>query len=494
VTDRLVSVGDDFALPGLVANKLANQVGDSTTTIGGAVASSVRANAAAPWRANIAYAAGQPVVNPSGDLVTAKATFTSGATYTAANWKLSSTYASATLPALLSGGRTWGFLGDSITHGSNAAAGRRYVDYIPWLVGTQSISPTTPNTALTGVTYSSEAGVPGERTDQMLARVDALIATGITGMTLLGGTNDASQGVSTATFMGNVTAIAAKCRNAGIPLVVGTVPPRGAAAATAIHTSIIGYNMALRQWAPKAGVYLAGVHGALVDVSSGAMLATYDSGDNTHPTTAGHRKIAEAFAAAIKRAILPQTMIVSAKSAVSLVSNPMFQTDSSGWYEQPGGTGTAPVYSLVADTTGRLPAGAQWYQMDFDGTASGGTRMLATQLAATGWAVGDNLLIAASVDLTDVSGYAAAANADPATAQFKLALYDQNGAALPNAQSGPPPLGTAPGEMAFVFQVPSGVTGLFLYVPVTLPTGAHLKFRISAVDIRNLTALGVTGY
>jgi hypothetical protein len=48
--------------------------------------------------------------------------------------------------------------------------------------------------------------------------------------------------------------------------------------------------------------------------------------------------------------------------------------------------------------------------------------------------------------------------------------------------------------MAFVFQVPSGVTGLFLYVPVTLPTGAHLKFRISAVDIRNLTALGVTGY
>jgi len=38
------------------------------------------------WKPATAYAAGQPVVNPSGDVVTAKAAFTSGATYDAANW------------------------------------------------------------------------------------------------------------------------------------------------------------------------------------------------------------------------------------------------------------------------------------------------------------------------------------------------------------------------------------------------------------------------
>jgi len=336
--------------------------------------------------------------------------------------------------------------------------------------------------------------VAGERTDQMLLRVDALIATGISGMTLLGGTNDASQGISTAAFMANIAAIAAKCRKAGIPLVVGTVPPRGASASTAIHSSIIGYNLALRQWAPRAGVYLAATHGSLVDISSGAMLAAYDSGDATHPNTAGHLKLAQAFTAAVSQAINRQTPIVSAKSAVSLISNPLFQTNSSGWYEQPGGTGTAPAYSRVADTTGRLPAGAMWYEMDFDATASGGTRMLAFAPPSTGWTVGDNLLVAASIDLIDVSGYATAANADPNTAGFKIAVYNQSGVALPNAQAGPPPLAQAPGEIAFVFQVPAGVTGIFLYIPVTLPTGAHLKFRISAVDIRNLTALGVTNY
>lgn len=45
------------------------------------------------WKPNTAYALGEPVLNPSGDTVTAKAAFTSGATFDAANWNLSATYA-----------------------------------------------------------------------------------------------------------------------------------------------------------------------------------------------------------------------------------------------------------------------------------------------------------------------------------------------------------------------------------------------------------------
>jgi peptidoglycan/xylan/chitin deacetylase (PgdA/CDA1 family) len=46
----------------------------------------VRAAFVPKWKANTTYAAGEPVVNPSGQMVTANAAFTSGATYNAANW------------------------------------------------------------------------------------------------------------------------------------------------------------------------------------------------------------------------------------------------------------------------------------------------------------------------------------------------------------------------------------------------------------------------
>ena len=44
------------------------------------------------WKANTAYLAGDAVLSPSGDTVTAIANFTSGATYNSANWNLSTSY------------------------------------------------------------------------------------------------------------------------------------------------------------------------------------------------------------------------------------------------------------------------------------------------------------------------------------------------------------------------------------------------------------------
>lgn len=38
------------------------------------------------WRANTPYLTGQPVLNPSGQMRVARADFTSGATYSEANW------------------------------------------------------------------------------------------------------------------------------------------------------------------------------------------------------------------------------------------------------------------------------------------------------------------------------------------------------------------------------------------------------------------------
>jgi hypothetical protein len=46
------------------------------------------------WKPSTDYAAGQAVINPSGDLVTSLAAHTSGTTFNSANWNLSHTFAS----------------------------------------------------------------------------------------------------------------------------------------------------------------------------------------------------------------------------------------------------------------------------------------------------------------------------------------------------------------------------------------------------------------
>ena len=44
------------------------------------------------WKPNTAYLAGDKVLSPSGDVVLAKVDFTSGSSYSAANWNLPTTY------------------------------------------------------------------------------------------------------------------------------------------------------------------------------------------------------------------------------------------------------------------------------------------------------------------------------------------------------------------------------------------------------------------
>lgn len=52
------------------------------------------------WKATTAYLAGDKVLSPNGDVVAAKVDFTSGPSYDANNWNLSSSY---TTPAQAAG-------------------------------------------------------------------------------------------------------------------------------------------------------------------------------------------------------------------------------------------------------------------------------------------------------------------------------------------------------------------------------------------------------
>jgi hypothetical protein len=89
------------------------------------------------WKSGVTYALDAMVVNPSGDIVTAIIPHTSGATYTAGNWKPSGSFASATVPATVTGSRVNGYdrrlniynLKPKHLRRTHAALGRAYNGY-----------------------------------------------------------------------------------------------------------------------------------------------------------------------------------------------------------------------------------------------------------------------------------------------------------------------------------------------------------------------------
>lgn len=371
------------------------------------------------------------------------------------------------------------FLGDSITHRSNAAAGRGWVDQLPRILGTAVLSAT-----------SVEAGVPGDRSDQMLARYAASVrANGAQVLFLLAGTNDANQGVPLSTFAANIKAIVVEARKDGIPVVIGTVPPMGAANITVAKSLLIAqYNAWLQAWGPSAGVRIALVNSGLVSSGGEGMLGGYDSGDGIHPETLGHQQIAQAFATAYAGLFAPNHLVRTV-TAFNLIGNPLFLSNfSTGWVEPPGGTGSAPTLTVAADATGTLAAG-QWGTATIDNTVAGGSRWRHYPITS-GFVPGDKLLVTARMLVTDIAGgYKAAANGASPTADFSLRVTYPNLVAIANLNG--PSAVLNPGPIAQVVTVPADVTGTGIYIAarMLLPTGQSAKFQIGEVGVYNVTNL-----
>lgn len=319
-------------------------------------------------------------------------------------------------------------------------------------------------------------------------------------VSILVGTNDASQSVPPATFISNVLRMVTTAMQRGLPVVVCTVPPRGSAATAGIHNLINAYNLLLRLYQRDYGYELAEVHSALVDTTSGYMLAAYDSGDTTHPNTLGHIKIGQPVAAAMRRAakLTNQYSIVQSVLPAGLLTTDPLNTraapNGTGWYEWPGGSGTAPVYSMVADAQGILTAG-RWAQMAFDASSSGGTRRLATTVNS-GFSSGDTVLICGRIQIEDL---ASRWEADVAagTAQASVSIVNQSGVGITGASTfGGRSSGIKNssgyfdlGPFAVQFVVPAGTTQLIPWISVTLPTGANVKMRLAEFGLLNVTTM-----
>jgi lysophospholipase L1-like esterase len=165
-------------------------------------------------------------------------------------------------------------LGDSITYGTPDPA-------VGWLNGLLHDEA--------GRIDVENAGVPGERTDQMLARVyPSVVAQYPRLVFVMGGTNDISQGVPLSAVESNLGAIVDRAQASDITVILLTIPPRGDET-YAVETAEV--NSAIWRLGALKGVQVVDIHGAL-----SAPDGTYRPGmtvDGVHPSKAGYAVIAE---------------------------------------------------------------------------------------------------------------------------------------------------------------------------------------------------------
>ena len=393
--------------------------------------------------------------------------------------------------AKLSPGVRWAFFGDSITNASSASNSIYAFPFQSMLMVGGTVARLD----------SIEAGTPSDTSALLATRVATTFTNypDVRGSVVMVGMNDSSTPVSPTTFGANLTSIIVECRKHG-PVIVCTVTPRASSATAAQRNAIVAYNMWIKMYAPELGYEVADTHSAVVDTTTGYLAAAKDSGDGLHPNDTGHQSLAVEVAKAMKRVVGRSTaygLLTSVFDTTALLTTDPLSagggTKPTGWFEQPGGTGTAPTYSLVADTTSVLPVG-KWAQMDFDAVA-GGIRRLAVTCNANE-ATGDVLAAIAHIQIEDISGTWVADNI-AATASVTLMITNAAGASIssPMSRCSGIPSATAGiydiGPCFFPITVPTG-TGLpNLWCNVTLPTGKHVKVRFGCVGIVNLTTLGL---
>ena len=391
-------------------------------------------------------------------------------------------------------GRRWIFFGDSITNGSSAANfSFSYTRQAADAVGQMTCR----------LDYI-EAGTGGDTSAQILARVESTLDLypDVSAVSIMCGTNDAGAGVSASEFFSNLIGIIDIAKSRGLVVLVSTVIPRWSAASAGIHTLTNAYNLLIRLYQKQYGYFLVDSNAALIDTTTGFMLAAYDSGDGIHPNTLGHIKLGNAFAIGMLQAsavdnkqsllqsVIPQGLITQDPLNARAAAN------SNGWYEWPGGTGTAPVYSMVSDTTNTLAAG-RWAEMAVN-AASGGTRRLATT-GASGFSVGDTVAIFGRIQVEDLATRWESDNA-AGTTTVGISVVNQSAVGITGASVfGGRSAGRKDssgfynlGYFFLQFVVPAGTTQLIPWISLTSATGSNLKLRIGEFAIVNITSLGLS--
>ncbi len=150
-------------------------------------------------------------------------------------------------------GKRIAFLGDSITRAGNIGAG--YINLV--ISGLNSA----------GVSASKiPAGVSGNKSDQMLARLDSVLARKPDVLLLSCGVNDVwhgKKGVKLPEYKKNITAIVEKTQSSGVEVVIMTATMIKEEPDNDFNTQLVPYNRFLRQLAEKKQCLLVDLNAAM---------------------------------------------------------------------------------------------------------------------------------------------------------------------------------------------------------------------------------------
>jgi lysophospholipase L1-like esterase len=317
------------------------------------------------------------------------------------------------------------------------------------------------------------AGVPGETSAQILARVPAVVAVAPSVCLVLAGTNDVGA-VPLATSIANLTAIYAGLRAAGITAVACTLPPR-----TDARTAVAKLNHWIKRYCALQGIPIVDLHGALVDVTTGGYSAGLSS-DGIHPIAKGARVMGDAVAAALLP-IVPNFPPLLAEdngttgAAELLYTNPLMLIDSNadgvpdGWssYAGTGYTHSTPTVAGVLGKTFRTVRTATDSHVNDMGFGS-----------PASYAIGDRISLSGIVSLDgETSGMLA-----------RIRLNAQGAASAPSQQALTITGTVVQKTFSFEYVVPPGTTALVLEL---FTNGGLGTFDVAQVTLVNLTKQGL---
>lgn len=276
-------------------------------------------------------------------------------------------------------------------------------------------SPLNWANALAGqrLTIGATFGVSGDRTDQMLGRLDAAIATGAGLLYIQGGVNDIGQSYPTAATSGatafaNIRAMAEAARTAGMTVVIEAEVGGATIGTPALVAQVEELNARLFAYAEGTpGVHVHDARAAVMNPVNADGALQYRAGfayDGTHVNGRGACAWGESLSMLLT-AIVParagrliqNRAQLPANGRRQLAANPLFAT-ATGGTAGTGVTGAVPMGWSVTRTgaaTATVSTAASALDMgndvtiDMSFTAAGEQIRLIQTIAPTDWQPGD---------------------------------------------------------------------------------------------------------
>lgn len=251
------------------------------------------------------------------------------------------------------------------------------------------------------IRFLYNAGIPSNKTDQMLARLQTDVIDKNPGVCIiLAGTNNVGSPMVDPLTLGSpsndIVQIVARLKTAGIRPVLCTIPPRSDN--LALNVNVVQYNAWLTVWGEHEGVQVVDFYSALVNPATGGFATGMGEADGVHPTPVGNGKMADLLVASLAPA-LPDTkprLVGSAADTSDLLGGVgLFLNDAGadgygdGWTISGTAVGLTP--SLVTDAT----ILGKWQKISRAAGSTGDVTL--RKEFFSGWAVGDRLALAGRI-------------------------------------------------------------------------------------------------